>query len=548
MRIVRQNAFIAISLIVFLLAGVCNLLTATPNAFVNSLMFCLSFMIHIGFILFWARSVRARIPPTKIRTYLIVSAVFMILYILQRVFRHGIVVTSVISERYSLYAYSVPRVMLPTLLLVIAFRMALGDRKMSNRLETGLLLTAAALSLMVLTNDLHFFVYRPKVPFAEFNGTSNTYSWGPGFFVQYTWMALCILVGPIIFFRVVGKRDRRLAVILGSVVFIWIAQGLIYFLVIERFNLPRMYQSAEIDCFTMIFIFESSLRSRLIPHNVNYAGFYKNMKTPILITDNELNSVHSTARPINVEREDLIKAKDGPIYPDEDTKLLSMKIRAGYAFWTENEHELHEQQKRLDEANHLLSEENDLILVENRLKEQKARLEAQDQVYERITEAIYPKQKKIEKILDDTDPEGEGFAEDLGRVCVLNAYSKRKANLLLLTEDSLPESNRELFLALAESCRFRRCLGIDAAAIGEEYTKFPLHVINDLYDSFEEVVETYQKSLKRMTVSILSNGIRIAMEVSEVLPLPDTKLPIMCKESDGIEFLTILCKEEGGAL
>ena len=548
MRIVRQNAFIVLSLLAFLLAGVCNLLTETPNAFVNSLMFCLSFMIHIVYILFWARSVMARIPPTRIRTYLILSSLFMIIYILQRVYRHGIVVTSVMSERYSLYAYSVPRVMLPTLLLVIAFRMALGDRKLSNRLETGLLLTAAALSVMVLTNDLHFFVYRPIVPFSEFNGTSNTYSWGPGFFVQYTWMALCILVGPIIFFRVVGKRDRKLSIILGSIVFIWLAQGLVYFLVIDRYNLPRMFQSSEIDCFTMIFIFESSLRSRLIPHNVNYSGFYKNMKTPILITDNDLNSVHSTGGPLNVEMDDLIKAKEEPFYPDEDTKLLSMKIRGGYTFWTENEHELHEHQRRLDEANHILSEENDLIRLENSLKEQKARLEAQDLVYERITEAIYPKQKQIEKILNDADPEGEGFAYAIGRVCVLNAYSKRKANLLLLTEESLPERNRELFLALAESCRFLRCLGIDAAAIGNEYTTLPLHMINDLYDSFEELVETYQKSLKRMTVSILSNGIRIAMEVREVLPLPVTKLPVISKESDGIEFLTILCKEEGGAV
>ena len=136
------------------------------------------------------------------------------------------------------------------------------------------------------------------------------------------------------------------------------------------------------------------------------------------------------------------KAKTEPFYPDKDIRLSSMKIRAGYAFWTENEHELHEQRNRLKEANELLSEENDLIAVENKLKEQKAHIEAQNQVYERITAAIYPKQKRVEEILNNVEPEAESFAAALGKVCVFNAYSKRKSNLLLLSEDNLPPNNR----------------------------------------------------------------------------------------------------------
>ena len=37
------------------------------------------------------------------------------------------------------------------------------------------------------------------------------------------------------------------------------------------------------------------------------------------------------------------------------------------------------------------------------------------------------------------------------------------------------------------------------------------------------------------------------MEAKEELTLPDTLLPVVCKESDGILFLTIMRRKEGGA-
>ena len=222
------------------------------------------------------------------------------------------------------------------------------------------------------------------------------------------------------------------------------------------------------------------------------------------------------------------------------------KISGGYAFWIENEHELHEEQRYLNEANALLSEENDLIEVVNKLKEQKARLDAQDMVYARIADAIAPKQKRIETLLEKKAPDNEAFAKDLGIICVLNAYSKRKTNLLLQTEETLPKENRELFLALSESARFLKCCDIDAVAIGEEYSQLPLSDIHDLYDTFETVIETYLPVLKKMTVSIMPDGIRLAMEAEKILAIPKTCLPVKCKESDGLLFFTVRTRTKDG--
>ena len=544
MNLIKQHKTTRTFIGFFLLAVIFNLFTRTPNSFVDSLMFCLNFMIYIGLIIFWAQTVRDRILPTRTRVYMLVSSYFMILYMLQRVFRYRLVINSVFVYRSMAYIYYIPLVMIPSLLFATAVSLGFGNNKTGRTIEKIIIIIAIMLSVMALTNDLHHFVYIPKVELSKFKMDSKSYSWGAGFYIIYAWMLFSLISGVLMLLRVVGKKGKKAVKLFAVSIFVWIALSLINIFIFDRFPIPRPLYKPEIDCFCMMLIFECCIRSRLIPYNENYQGFFEKLKIPILITDSGLHTIRTSDSPLNVSLEDLKKAVKEPCYPDKERRLSSLKIRAGYAFWIENEHEIREQRHRLKEANELLSEENNLIAVENKLKEQKAHIDAQNQIYERITAAIYPKQKEIEDILKTVDPETDAFAEALGKVSVLNAYSKRKTNLLLLSEDTLPEKNRELFLALAETCRFLKCCGIDAAAVGEEYSALPVETVNKLYDTFETVIETYLEAALRITVSIKPGGVRIAMETSEKLELPETILPVECKESDGLLFMTV--KNEAG--
>lgn len=67
-----------------------------------------------------------------------------------------------------------------------------GERDERGR-EYLLLIPAAVLSLIVLTNDLHGFVYAPKVSLSEFAVKSGTYSYGFGFYLLYIWMIAAVL-------------------------------------------------------------------------------------------------------------------------------------------------------------------------------------------------------------------------------------------------------------------------------------------------------------------------------------------------------------------
>ncbi|MBO4689095.1 MAG: hypothetical protein J5636_11365 [Clostridiales bacterium] len=543
MKVILNHKISSVFITLFLLAGVCNLLTRTGSMMFRALMFSCNLMIFIGLIVFWADTIRTRLLPTRTRSYIFFAAALMLTYIIARGFKYRAVTSSDIISRHITYFYFLPIIMVPTMLLTTALSLLFGEKNRGRKRERAVIFSSLAVFLLVMTNDLHHLVYRP-VEGNAFDLDSSSYSWGPAFFAAYAWVILTLLIALAILFNVVGRKKKNVVVALVWIIGFWIVSVAGMTLFLEKHDSIRMYNKPEIDVFVLLLIFECCIRSRLIPYNQNHGNFFKKFRLPALITDADLNVVHKTVAPIGATRVQLQECKDHPVYLDEETRLMCMPIPAGYAFWTENEHELLEKRRSLAEANEILNEENDLIAVENHLREQKARLDAQNQVYARIAAAIRPKQKRIETLLMDIDPEDSSFGEALGKVCVLNAYSKRKTNLLLLSEETLTGRNRELYLALSESCRFMKCCGIEAATVGEEYSDMPLSDLNDLYDTFEMVVEAYLPVLTGMTVSILPEGIRIAAEAKEEREIPETVLPVEVKESDGVFFFTI--RRKGG--
>ncbi len=542
----KQNKTNRIFFAFLLLAGGAYLLTRTQISFLDTFMFSINFMIYIGLLLFWMFSVQRRLLPTRARSYTIAAAMLMMTELLIRVLRFRIL-TDIAARRYVDYSYNIPLILIPTLFLMVCIRIRRGESESQAGRDLFLLVPAGIQLILILTNDLNQLFYRRLIPLSDFQGVVGTYTYGPLYYFMYGWIGITMLAGFFILIRRTWRQNIPGLIGFLSILLIWAGLSLINRFVFTPLNLVRMYHAPEIHVFCMLGCFEICIRNRLIPYNENYTGFFSSLDLPVLITDGSLSPVYETKLPVRASDEQLSAAVSSPVYLDEDTLLSGMKLRPGYAFWTEDESKLHRESRRLEEANEILSEENDLIAVENELREKKAHLDAQKQVYNRIAAALYPKQKRIEMLLAETVPETAAFRSALAECCVLNAYCKRKSNLLLLSEENLPQPNRELFLALQESARYLKCCGIAADATGKEYADFSLAQIHGLYDSFETLTEAFLPHLHRMTVSLAPAGIRIALEADLPASLPETALPAESKESDGCVFLTILAEGGNGA-
>lgn len=270
-----------------LLAGVCNALQRSQEPLFETVLFCVNFLIYAGLLLFWMQSVRARLLPTRARAYVVAAAFLMLAYLVIRVFKYRIAGDALTPQRYAVYAYWVPQMLIPTLFLMTCLRIRRGESETKRYPETFLLIPACLLPVMALTNDLHALVYAPKVTLAEFAVQSGKYALRPGFYLMYGWMGLTAAVGIALLIRESGKHPRVLFPLIGLVV-LWAALVFTTTLVIERYDLPRPFGVPEIHIFCMLGFFEICIRSRLLPYNENHAAFFARLELPVRITDRAL--------------------------------------------------------------------------------------------------------------------------------------------------------------------------------------------------------------------------------------------------------------------
>ena len=540
----RRNTGLFIALL--LLGGLLGMLTRAPYGWVATMAFDLQYLTYAGLLLFWAQSLRARLLPTPARTYLIWAAFLMLFYLMARAFKYRMILTAAAPLRYATYTYLPPMALVPALFLMTCLRISrCGARGAWD--ERLLLIPALIMSVLALTNDLHGLVYVPRVDMSTFTIDYDSYRQGPGLYAIYAWMAVSALWGVRLLLRASRRRPGRSLMKLAGVIALWIALGMIEYLVFEKHGTVRPFHLPEINIFGMLAVIEVCIRARLIPGNENYDAFFARLGLLVLITDRDFEPVYVTDVPLPMDEGLMRGALAGPVYPNENLRLTGMPIQGGLAFWAEDEAELHRENRRLAEANALLDQENELIAAENALEARRAQLTAQAQVYDRIARALYPRQKRIEALLLDAQPDTDTARRALGLCCVLNAWSKRKSNLMLLSDRTLPRHNRELFLALQESARYLKYCGVEAAAVGEEYAEWPLSTIHALYDAFEDVVEAYIPHMKRMTASLMADGVRLAIEADADPALPEGPCAVRRQRDEGYTFLTIRAGREDTA-
>ena len=529
-----------------LLAGILHLIgnaVIASDYYINALIFCAYTAIYFGLVLLWMISVNERLLPCRAKRHMIAAAGFMLFFLVLRVTRYRIAPLGSRMSRYCWYAYYLPTVMIPTLFLMSSASFVRGDVRRQGPDERLLLIPAVLIVAGVLSNDIHHMALLPLTEDMRVFGDYGTYTHGLLYYAVFAWAGLCMAAGVYLLFRA-SRRLHSWRKIVWPLLFL-VAMPL---LILLRSVLPiSPYEVPEIEVFCMLGVFEACIRNRLVPHNENYAGFFASMSVPAMIADPSFKPAFQTASPLAASEKQLEAALAAPVYLDSDTPLKGMAIRAGYAFWTEDERELHRMNERFQEVNETLALENDLIRNENELRVQKARLDSRNRLYGQIAGRLYPTQRRIEALLEQTAPGAPDFRRTIAVCCVMNAYVKRRSNLMLLAAKDGAVDNRELLLALEESARYLKYCGVEAAAIGSADTRFPLAALCELYDAFEALIEALLPHLRRLTVSMAEEGLKLMADSDAMPALPDTGLPIEMTRAEDTLHITIRVREGGAA-
>ena len=327
------------------------------------------YLIYSGLILSWMQSVGRRLSPSREKGYLLAAACLMLLFITAQFVKYWIAVSPGLT-RYCWYVYYVPIILIPTLFLMTCFRFLKGADQ--RRLELCFLLPAVLLVLGVLTNDLHMMAFRPKEGILHHQaffpntgirgliGSPNTYTHGFLYYAAYAWAGCALAIGIVLLLVACKKSDRWKKALLPALFLLLIPFSLTVYGWIPKDSIPITYEWVEIVIFGMLGVFEACIRSRLIPSNENYPGFFAQMELPAQITDRTLDPVYETRTPVRAAKEQLAASLTDPVSLTPDARLLGTKLRAGYAFHTEDISAVNRMNEELRDANEVLLQENEL--------------------------------------------------------------------------------------------------------------------------------------------------------------------------------------------
>ncbi len=418
----------------FALAGALQWVAACFEWWLYMLCLILAAAIFFSLLLFWAFSIWRRIPNKRGRYLLLAISAFLLLFLLVRFVKFFLVDESPKILRYLLYCYYIPELFVPALSLILV------SATKRRKLISGIFLSASSIfSLLVLTNDLHQWAFSFKGD--EKIGILYGHQWL--FYVMIVYIGATLFASlSLLIYRCKEQKSRRFFFFPILVFLLCTGFDVVSFV----YDLP-MYKIPELLCFTFVAIFESCVAISLFPSNDHYEEYFLLSNAPALIVDRKNRLVaksQGAILPSLAERQSSLQKE---LYINEGIRLQSKKINGGYVLVEEDIAPLKRLEKKLLENKEELLGEQDLLVYENEIKGKEAAIKEEKAAFKTINELGRTLLPDISVCLLMAR-EGD-YVKNVSAALLRLAYLKRKANLLLKKEKTLPLE--ELSLAMKES-------------------------------------------------------------------------------------------------
>ncbi len=467
------------------------------------------------------------------RRYLVSIAGLITLWIVLRGSKYIAFAETDIIARHLWYLYYVPALFIPLFSLFAA--LSVGSKSAIKRWKSTIIVgVTLVLMILVLTNDLHQFVFRFRPGFADWD---SDYARTPAFYIVYSWIVLLYIIAIcILFSRCRVSTSRKLVWVPVLPLFFGICYTTLYAAnAWPRVNGALFGEFPEAVCFTVAGISLSLIYIGFIPSNEGYGRLFELSELAAQITDHQLHVIYKSANAASLSKEQL--ASPSGLLLDRDTRLHRKTVTGGFVYWQDDIAALNRINEELKENGELLAEEAELLRLQNEQKEERARIDAKIKVYDEIAAKVLAQSQRIAVLCADAERNPDRYVPNMKTVCLLAVYIKRYANLALLAANRTTIDIEELTLAIKESLRALHEIGVQT---DESFsTDFLISSSSALltYACFEQFLEQALPPLRGVQVSITDNEFKLTLEGAE-LQIPDDDNMTMTTE-DNVTYIKI---------
>lgn len=512
------------------------------NGFLSAPCGLVRSLLYISLYLGWGISMRRRVIQPQVRRYLSVISFLMVFWFIVRTCKYGFA-PDLNGARYLWYSYYFPMLFIPLLAVFVAMSLGKQDDFRLPGWTRLLYVPTVLLVLLVLTNDLHQWVF--SFPLNEV-WTDKSYALEPGYYIIFGWEVLCgvTALAAILLKSRQSQQKRHLP---GLIMLCSVIYALIY---VSGAGWLRMLAGdiTAAQCLMVAGILESCLQTGLIPTNTGYDALFEAATAGMQIVDGDCRVCYSSAAAGQFPKEAVIQAENGGCLLDEATVLRGYPISGGHIIWQEDISDLIRARECLSAAREELEDRNEILRSQYRRDAQRYRLEEQNRLYDLVQRETQKQLREIDALADRFGKAEQGFAERetlLLRILVLATYIKRHKDMVISSDRSRTVPVHLLEGALQESCG-----NLSLGNIGGNLylpcaeALLPVQAALAAYDLFEDALELALDTLRYyfITVSEEDDGalcLHIEMECGDCLsPLAEVYPDAAIQRDEESWFIT----------
>ena len=516
----------------------------------EGIMKVLSFSIMLGTLVYWGISIRIRVVDSVIRDSLLYIDVLLVMWIFMRIVKFD-VVTTALAVRYLWYCYYVPQIFTAYFAFVIVDHLRNENIASHKRRCFAVRLVSFLLAVMVLTNELHNFVFKiDPVTGAE----THTY----GYYMVAAWV-LALSFGSVLFMPGLrqNKNSFRKLVLPLLCMLLTITYCIMYFIPATQFVKDIMDYTIAM-CLGTVGTWEALIFTGVVPTNRDYEWCFNHSTVRAQITDIKGNIMYRSfeARPVlKTEFEVLRKTRLYKV--DRDTELVMAPIRGGFVVTERDIKEINRLMSRLFETQSYIRDVTDSLRASIEIEKRQKNAAEKNRLYDLTFSKVQEKVTLLESLIDEAKGlSGEAFRKKLYLIDIIGVFIKRKSNLIILTETGLSDYSGELKLCFKETFDNLKEGGVDGGFLFNNVEDMSNTAALSIYETLETVIEATLEGATlvnailtgfggdySLTVSVDNECIRQEFEIDEKLFPEDVIINI--EKGDGDMTVSALVRGRG---
>lgn len=459
--------------------------------------------IYIGILVFWSLSVYDRIVTTTIRRYLITLAGLMIIWMLMRTLRHTVFLHIFPIGQWCWYAYYIGMILIPQVSLMAAKYIGKPEDYRLSKKWYFMYVPSFVLLIGILTNDLHQWAFRFHLGYEA--GWDN-YQRGFLYYAAVAWIFTCIAL-------MIAQMVKNCRVP-GAKKMIWLpiamlGIGTLYtVLYLVDSDLFSFIEVTAALCFTVVAIWESCIKTGLLPSNSHYEELLKCSELGVSVVDRDFNVHYRSDDAVTLTKDEMKEAAQKPIMVENGIRVSGSAIKGGYTIYQEDISELLDILDELKELREELKDSNAVTMhnyqINKRIRTLAEKNRLHDELHKQTSLQINLLNDWLIK-LSQTENADEK-KELLRRIVIVGAYLKRRNNLVLISEQDGSIKDIELNLSIDEMMTNLRIAGVNCAASVLFDVNIPSDVAMQLFDFYEYVVEYAFDGLSSLLVRFFNRG------------------------------------------